>query len=66
MGTFPIKVRQAEIDIAQGAARRDFTDGGLHGELHPLQGVDTGDMQVIPVKTFDDALQALQPSDATG
>jgi PDZ domain-containing protein len=26
-----------------------------------LEGVDTGDMQVIPVATFDDALRALQP-----
>ena len=25
-----------------------------------LEGVDTGDMRVIPVATFDDALQALR------
>ena len=31
-----------------------------------LQGVDTGDMQVIPVSSFDDALHALQPSGSTG
>jgi hypothetical protein len=28
--------------------------------MSELQGVDTGDMQVIPVASFDDALQALQ------
>jgi hypothetical protein len=25
-----------------------------------LEGVDTGDMQVVPVATFDDAVQALR------
>jgi len=41
-------------------------DPALRKKAVPLERVDTGDMQVIPVKTFDDALQALQPSDATG
>src|SRR3954469_12939082 len=31
-----------------------------------LAGADTGGMQGISVKTFDDALRALQPSVATG
>jgi hypothetical protein len=30
-----------------------------------LQGVDTGDMQVVSVATFADALQALRPGDPT-
>jgi hypothetical protein len=27
--------------------------------MDDLEGIDTGDMQVIPVRTFDDALAAL-------
>ena len=33
--------------------------------MEELAGVDTGDMQVIPVATFDDALQALRQGAST-
>jgi len=61
---YPIGGIQDKVIAAQRAGATIFlapTDN-----MAELQGVDTGDMQVIPVKTFDDALQALQPSDATG
>ena len=34
-------------------------------DMPELQGVDTGDMQVVSVGTFADALQALRPGGAT-
>jgi PDZ domain-containing protein len=61
---YPIGGIQDKVIAAQRAGATIFlapTDN-----MPELQGVDTGDMQVISVKTFDDALQALQPSDATG
>ena len=36
------------------------------GNLPELDGIDTGDMRVVPVATFDDALEALRAGSAQG
>jgi PDZ domain-containing protein len=61
---YPIGGIQDKVIAAQRAGATIFL--APQDNMAELQGVDTGDMQVIPVKTFDDALQALQPSDPTG
>ena len=60
---YPIGGIQDKVIAAQRAGASIFL--APKDNMAELQGVDTGDMQVISVKTFDDALQALQPSDAT-
>jgi len=61
---YPIGGIQDKVVAAQRAGATIFL--APKGNMGELQGVGTGDMQVIPVKTFGDALQALQPSVATG
>lgn len=61
---YPIGGIQDKVVAAQRAGASMFL--APKANMGDLQGVDTGDMQVIPVKTFDDALQALQPSVPTG
>ena len=55
---YPIGGIQDKVIAAQRAGATIFL--APKGNMDELQGVDTGDMQVIPVTSFDDALQALQ------
>jgi PDZ domain-containing protein len=61
---YPIGGIQDKVVAAQRAGATIFL--APKANMADLQGVDTGDMQVISVKTFDDALQALQPTVPTG
>ncbi|HJX08071.1 MAG TPA: S16 family serine protease [Actinomycetota bacterium] len=61
---YPIGGIQDKVVAAQRAGAAIFL--APKDNMGDLAGVDTGDMQVISVKTFDDALRALQPSVATG
>jgi PDZ domain-containing protein len=61
---YPIGGIQDKVVAAQRAGATIFL--APKDNMGDLAGVDTGDMQVISVKTFDDALRALQPSVATG
>jgi PDZ domain-containing protein len=55
---YPIGGIQDKVIAAQRAGATIFL--APKENMAELAGVDTGDMQVIPVATFDDALQALQ------
>ena len=55
---YPIGGIQDKVVAAQRAGATIFL--APKDNMSELQGVDTGDMHVISVKTFDDALQALQ------
>jgi len=55
---YPIGGIQDKVVAAQRAGATIFL--APKDNMSELQGVDTGDMQVIPVASFDDALQALQ------
>lgn len=61
---YPIGGIQDKVVAAQRAGATMFL--APKDNMSELQGVDTGDMQVIPVKTFDDALQALQQNGSSG
>ena len=61
---YPIGGIEDKVVAAQRAGASIFL--APKANMADLQGVDTGDMQVIPVKTFDDALGALRPNVATG
>ncbi len=61
---YPIGGIQDKVIAAQRAGASIFL--APKANMPDLEGVDTGDMQVIPVKTFDAALEALQPSVPTG
>ena len=61
---YPIGGIQDKVIAAQRAGATIFL--APKDNMPDLQGVDTGDMQVIPVSSFDDALHALQPSGSTG
>jgi PDZ domain-containing protein len=61
---YPIGGIQDKVVAAQRAGATIFL--APKDNMSELQGVDTGDMQVIPVKTFDDALQALQQNGSSG
>jgi PDZ domain-containing protein len=61
---YPIGGIQDKVIAAQRAGATIFL--APKGNMDELQGVDTGDMQVIPVKSFDDALQALQQNGSSG
>ena len=55
---YPIGGIQDKVVAAQRAGATVFL--APKDNMDELKGVDTGDMQVIPVASFDDALQALQ------
>jgi PDZ domain-containing protein len=55
---YPIGGIADKVVAAQRAGATIFL--APQGNMADLEGVDTGDMQVIPVRTFDDALAALQ------
>ena len=55
---YPIGGIQDKVVAAQRAGATIFL--APKDNMDELRGVDTGDMQVIPVGSFDDALQALQ------
>jgi PDZ domain-containing protein len=55
---YPIGGIQDKVIAAQRAGATIFLAPTKN--MEELAGVDTGDMQVIPVATFDDALQALR------
>ena len=55
---YPIGGIQDKVIAAQRAGATIFL--APEKNMEELAGVDTGDMQVIPVATFDDALQALR------
>ena len=61
---YPIGGIQDKVVAAQRAGASIFL--APKDNMSELQGVDTGDMQVIPLKTFDDALQALQQNGSSG
>jgi Lon-like protease len=61
---YPIGGIQDKVVAAQRAGATIFL--APKDNMSELQGVNTGDMQVIPVKTFDDALHALQQSGSSG
>jgi len=61
---YPIGGIQDKVIAAQRAGATIFL--APKANMDELQGVDTGDMQVIPVKSFDDALQALQQNGSSG
>ena len=60
---YPIGGIQDKVVAAQRAGATIFL--APKRNMPELQGVSLGDMQVIPVKTFDDALHALQQSGST-
>jgi PDZ domain-containing protein len=55
---YPIGGIADKVVAAQRAGATIFL--APKGNMAELEGVDTGDMQVIPVRTFDDAVAALQ------
>jgi PDZ domain-containing protein len=61
---YPIGGIQDKVVAAQRAGATIFL--APKDNMPDLQGVDTGDMQVIPVSSFDEAVHALQPSGSTG
>ncbi|MFL5792313.1 MAG: PDZ domain-containing protein [Actinomycetota bacterium] len=61
---YPIGGIEDKVVAAQRAGATIFL--APKDNMSELQGVDTGDMQVISVKTFDDALQALQQNGSSG
>jgi PDZ domain-containing protein len=61
---YPIGGIQDKVIAAQRAGATIFL--APKRNMADLQGVDTGSMQVIPVTSFDDALQALQQNGSSG
>jgi Lon-like protease len=61
---YPIGGIQDKVVAAQRAGATIFL--APKDNMSELEGVDTGDMQVISVKSFDDALQALQQNGSSG
>jgi PDZ domain-containing protein len=61
---YPIGGIEDKVVAAQRAGATIFL--APKDNMSELQGVDTGDMQVISVTTFDDALQALQQNGSSG
>ena len=55
---YPIGGIQDKVVAAQRAGATLFLAPTKN--MPDLEGVDTGDMQVVPVATFDDAVQALR------